>query len=164
MNTAKHIFYLAIFIWIYPYVAICGQAVEFPYKVLIGVTGSEKQINISGEWVNVEFSNLSDRKAVETLLGLKWQVLNRNSEGKIFVVGKKLDSYRFDIDGATKVYNFVLVDWYINCPFEFYIEPEGWIPGDKLEVIIKKTLDQDCFTYKINQDIDRFCKITKGGS
>jgi len=157
MRTTNCIFLITLILWIFPSVIFCDQDNEFPYKVIIAATGSEKQIQVEGHWLNINFSYLSNKEGVKALLGLRWQVLDRNSEGKIFLYGKKLDSFHIDIDGKTKVYDFVLTEWHIKCPFEFYIEPEGWIPGDDLEVGIKQTLDSTHFSYPIDEDKNKYC-------
>ncbi len=128
---------------------------EYSYKVL-ETTGNDKQILVSGKWIDIDYSKNSNPQAIQTLLGLKWEVLNRNYEGKIVLTGKLIDEYRLDIDRKTKIYDFRLDNWSILTPFEYIIQPEGWVPGDTFQIGIKSTLDSNCFRYKVIGNLKQF--------
>jgi hypothetical protein len=128
------------------------ERATFPYKIVIGTTGNEKYISIHGKWMAIDFSDTSDKKAIQALLGLRWEIVNRNAEGKIFLTGQKLNTYRLDIDGRTKIYDFVLTNWHITTPFERDVVPDGWMPGDRLAIEMRRVLDGTSFRYGIDED------------
>ena len=108
MRSISHIFLLTIIIWAFPYKIICGQADEFPYKVLIGVTGSEKQIKVKGDWINIEFSDLSQQGGGKSSSRFTMASSEQKFRRKdICLWEQQTSAYHVDIDGQTKVYSFV---------------------------------------------------------
>lgn len=149
--------YLAFFALLLIPVASFGENDQvFSYKVLVATTGNGKLVNFNGEWINVDFVEESDQKALHALYGLRWQVLDKNAEGMIFVIGRKLESFKFERHSGQKVYDFVLKGWYITTPFEYYIEPERWVSGDRYLVGKKTKLDDSCFRRTVDDDLKKY--------
>ena len=149
--------YLAFFALLLIPVASFGESDQvFPYKVLVATTGNGKMIHFNGEWIDVDFVEASDQKALHALYGLRWQVLDKNAEGNIFVIGRRLESFKFERYGRQNIYDFVLTGWYITTPFEYYIEPDGWVPGDHYLVGKKTKLDDSCFRWSIDDELMKY--------
>jgi len=95
------------------------------------------------------------------LLGLKWEVLDRNNENKIFIRGQLLESYGIDKHNVRKIFDFILQEWKISCPFEYYVMPEDWVPGDNMQVKTKDLLDESFFINAGTKEFGKYCRFSK---
>lgn len=136
--------------------SFCNQpakdnAKSYDYKVLLGATGNDKQINDNGKLIDIAFTDNSNQLALKSLLSLKWEVLQFNSTNKIKVVG--VLSNDTDNKGVRK---FILDHWTIVVPFKYAVQPKDWLPGDEYLTETKSSLDKSCFTTDININFKNF--------
>lgn len=139
--------------------ASCNQTAKdtaktYDYKVLLGATGNDKQINDNGKLIDITFADNSNQLALKALLSLKWEILQYNSTNKIKVVGVLTNAT--DNKGARK---FVLDHWTISVPFKYAVQPKDWLPGDEYLIGTKNSLDKSCFTTDININFKNFQRV-----
>lgn len=117
----------------------------------------------NGDDIPIKFSSSSDKKALEALHGLKWNVLLPNANGtNITITGVLNEKVQYTPNApnraqSEKYQEFELHFWKIIVPFQLQywkdgIEgPDGIILSEQ-----KKNLDDDDFKIKINGDLLEF--------
>ncbi len=140
-----------------------SNAYGYKYMQTTGIT--QYIVMADGEEIPIQFSSSSDKEAIDTLSGLKWNVLIPNANGTNITLTGVLDKKsNYTPEGTSraksgKYQEFELHSWSIVVPFRrqyWKNDVEG--PDGTLLLEQKMHLDANDFTKKVSGNLTVFEK------
>jgi hypothetical protein len=139
------------------------QENTYGYKHLETTGITNYLVTDNGEDIPIQFSSSSDKKALEALHGLKWNVLLPNANGtNITITGVLNEKMQYTTNEPNQVQRekyqeFELHSWKIFIPFQRQYWKDGIEGPDGLLLSEKKmNLDVNDFSININNDLSEF--------
>jgi hypothetical protein len=142
------------------------QKKTYGYKHLETTGITNYLVTGNGEDIPIKFSSSSDKKSLEALNGLKWNVLIPNANGTNIpisgILEEKVQYTPHEPNGAQseKYQEFELHSWKIIVPFQRQYWKDG-IEGPDGTLLSEKKLNLDAndFSININYDLSKFEKL-----